>query len=587
MFCHDVLASRELLSLIFDHLTPPDFDHEEGLPNDWRTREYYNCIHALNAAARACKTLSDPALAVLWRRVNNISDLLRILPGWEDIGGKGYDEALIISGDITPDIWARFRRYTLLVKVVNQLYWEWIHPYTWVLLTPWCRGEPLLPNVETFRVLPICAHSPCTTLFLSPSLRHLWVTLVDGAEPEDAHVGAILIRKIALTVPGLKTFHVKSKMDAGSPILVDIFWHLRDLRSLSLTNTYIRRPELDVLAALPHLESLSVMVMLPPSEQRPDRDDSDGDAEGEDHDEGLDGDEEDVGDEEHENDEDMDDEKSGEETYAAPIISDAFLALRQLTLRGFPGEQDLLFRYRPPRLEAFSLEICGRASFEEVRNIVASNARNLPATLSAFSLKTCEEWVEQEQLSLIELIEALFELPTIETINLEFRDVPTVSDEGIAGIMTRPTQLALMYVATRCPHLRELVLPEVEFARLPLRVPVSNHSLKTLSFDIAQELEGRRPHQQLRQFNDHVEVAMAVDLLFPHLDLRMRDDPTPDFRRDETDIILHHLAPPRRRVSIWYKVRSYIEAAQAGRERGKLLRQPSLFKSRLSTLWAC
>lgn len=95
MFCHHVLASRELLSLIFGHLTPPDFDHEEGLPNDWRTREYYNCIHALNAAARACKTLSDPALAVLWRRVNNISDLLRILPGWGDIGGKGYDEALV------------------------------------------------------------------------------------------------------------------------------------------------------------------------------------------------------------------------------------------------------------------------------------------------------------------------------------------------------------------------------------------------------------------------------------------------------------------------------------------------------------
>lgn len=490
---------------------------------------------------------------------------------------------------------------------MNQLYWEWIHPYTWVLLTPWCRGEPLLPNVETFRVLPICAHSPCTTLFLSPSLRHLWVTLVDGAEPEDAHVGAILIQKIALTVPGLKTFHLKSKMDAGSPVLVDVFRHSQDLRSLSLTNVYIWRPEFDVLAALPHLESLSAMVMLPPSEQRPDCDDSDGDAEEDSH-EGLDEDGQGTGDEEHENDEDMDDADPGEETCAAPIISDAFLALRQLTLRGSPGKQDLLLRCRPPRLEAFSLEICGRASFEEVRNIVAYNARNLPATLSAFSLKTSEEWVEQEQLSLIELIEALFELPNIETINLEFRDVPTVSDEGIAGIMcawprltsfrlpisgfvrtpprTRPTQLALMYVATRCPRLRELVLPEVEFARLPLRVPVSNHSLKTLSFDIAQELEGRRPNQQLRQFKDHVEVAMAVDLLFPHLDLRMRDDTTPDFR-DETGTTFHHLAPPRRRVSIWYKVRPYIEAAQAGRERGKLLRQPSLFTSRISTLWTC
>ncbi|OJT06292.1 hypothetical protein TRAPUB_2872 [Trametes pubescens] len=78
---------------------------------------------------------------------------------------------------------------------------------------------------------------------------------------EDGHVGALVV----MTIPGLKTLHVESKMEAASPILGGFFWGLHDLRTLSLTQVYIWRPEIDVLAALPRLKSLSAMAMLPRS----------------------------------------------------------------------------------------------------------------------------------------------------------------------------------------------------------------------------------------------------------------------------------------------------------------------------------
>ncbi|KAL1945277.1 hypothetical protein VTO73DRAFT_2128 [Trametes versicolor] len=621
MSFNQILASRELISLVFYHLTPPDLDGEppSAFLNFAQSYERKVCVRALSAVARTCKALSDPALTVLWRRVNNIDHLFRILPGWTDIGGRGYNKALIVSGTITPAIWARFRRYAPLVKVVNQRSWAWVHPYTWTLLSPWCRGEPLLPNVETFRILPICAHSPGATLFLSPTLRHLSVTLSDAPELEDVHVGAMLIRQIVLTIPGLQTLHVESKMEAASPILVDIFQCLSDLRSLSLADMYIGRSEMDVLAALPRLESLSVMVMLPRSDQRPDSDDEGEDAEAgvvngdEDEVDEEDGKEEGTEDGEDEDDEDMDDEDSiDEETRAvsrgnrhvAPV---AFYALRQLTLRGSPCKQDLLLRYRPPRLEGLSLEITGRASFKEVRDIIAYNARNVPATLSTFSLKTGRTWTEMEPLLLIDLIKPLLALSDIQTMCLEFRDVPGVNDADIATMTgawprltsfrlpisgftqdpprTRPTQQALAHVAIACPDLRELELPELEFSRLPLCVPATNHGLRTLSFDIAAG-PNDRPSEGHGKFAGAFEVAMAVDLLFPNLAVRMHDHPTPVLPDEEHRGFLYR-APPPRKISAWYKVRPYIHAAQLGRKRGKTLQNPAPYRSRISMLWTC
>lgn len=241
--------------------------------------------------------------------------------------------------------------------------------------------------------------------------------------------------------------------------------------------------------------------------------------------------------------------------------------------------------------------------------MVAFDVLSVPATLPAFSLKISEKWADDGVLSLGDLIKSVLALPNIETMRFEFRDVPGVSDVDIAAMTdawprlnslhlpiigyardparTRPTQLTLMHVATACPNLRELVLPEIEFARLPLSVRLANHGLKTLSFDMVEgpgSNHGRWP-PELQKFAGSFEVAMAVGLLFPHLDLRMREHPTPD----ETNTTFYHLSPPRRRISAWYTLRPHIQAVQMGRERGtrKTLRQPSIFELRISTLWAC
>ena len=59
----------EILLLIFEHVSPPEDDSSE--PNSAR--------QTLAAAARVCKAFSEPALIVLWRRIDTLAPLVRLL----------------------------------------------------------------------------------------------------------------------------------------------------------------------------------------------------------------------------------------------------------------------------------------------------------------------------------------------------------------------------------------------------------------------------------------------------------------------------------------------------------------------------
>ncbi|KAI0359227.1 hypothetical protein OH77DRAFT_1447291 [Trametes cingulata] len=577
-----IAASPELMSLIFDHLALPAIDQDLGAPN--RTWQKYNRhAKALRRSAQACKAFMEPALAVLWRRLDLISSLLRLLPGWDDIGGYGYEEALVIKNEITDEAWARLRWYARFVRVLEQSSWTWIHPYTWTVLAQRCGREPLLPNLETFATLPLSARNPAAMLLISPKLRDLKLVLVHGPHREDTMVARMLIQKITATARGLRTLHIRNDMEAGAPGCLLGFAQLQELRSLTLERMYLSAKDLCFLARFPHLETLSSAVDMgrcTPSfySFRADDDDSEEDAEKEcDAVEDDEGDPEDIEDAAEEEVDDASTNKDNWDPFKPLPLPPGFPALKNLSLVGTAHHLDLVLQSQPPRLTTVSLQIVDGPSFQSLRTALASIFSNLPPTLTSFSLKNTKPFASapdssapaaaddstpNPSLRLLDLLEpALTRFPHLTHLSLEFAQLPGVCDDDVDRI--RPTHVALLLFAAFAPRLRTLVLPELERERgedfrAPLRVPVARHPLRTLAFDLVKDdYAGMRVH----------ELAILVDLLFPDLELNMERDRPPEREPGRYYSIFDR--PPR--VSAWYSVRRYIHAVRVGRERGESL----------------
>ncbi|RPD56084.1 hypothetical protein L226DRAFT_571922 [Lentinus tigrinus ALCF2SS1-7] len=111
----------------------------------------------LARSARVCKAFHGPAIRVLWRRLEDIIPLFRILPSFVNVGRKERgDELYMLTDEVSAEEWDRLELYAPCVSSLgtlppsrggNPLTGRAIIPSTWAYLTRLAAGKPLLPRL--------------------------------------------------------------------------------------------------------------------------------------------------------------------------------------------------------------------------------------------------------------------------------------------------------------------------------------------------------------------------------------------------------------------------------------------------------
>ncbi|KAJ7776355.1 hypothetical protein B0H16DRAFT_1506472 [Mycena metata] len=141
-FCHDCLFNLDLLDEIMQHLgqvqDPPDPD---VIPSRSLRR-------SLLSFGLTCRALSEPALKVLWHRLDNLIPLLKLLPRFMVIPGQHWS----VKGMLAPRDWILFDKYAVWVKEVVLDTNVLLDDHTIMLLAN--HRCPILPNLILFK----CPH---------------------------------------------------------------------------------------------------------------------------------------------------------------------------------------------------------------------------------------------------------------------------------------------------------------------------------------------------------------------------------------------------------------------------------------------
>ncbi|EED78514.1 predicted protein [Postia placenta Mad-698-R] len=197
---HKALEIIDIIREILEHLLPVKpksysaLGIRVGMPgriNANITREQRAAIKQLARAARVCKSFRDPALDLLWKTLEDIHDLLRVLPAVQSKVGSQDLEYLSLCDEVTQEDWARFQHYARRVRYARRINLD----HTQASLVPHLfrqNGEkPLLPNlIELYWEQHCDSHADDRILsFISPGLRilafHQHVEHVDKDNNDD------------------------------------------------------------------------------------------------------------------------------------------------------------------------------------------------------------------------------------------------------------------------------------------------------------------------------------------------------------------------------------------------------------------
>ncbi|KAM5544952.1 hypothetical protein V8D89_001063 [Ganoderma adspersum] len=196
--CHDILAT------IFDHLAPERIDlHDPDREAELIRR---SCRNALATSACACTVISHHALNVLWRELDDVHPLLKVLPNY-----KLVDSRFVLCGAILPEHWTRLQSYAGRVRAIlggPRQPEDPIQPSVWLFLTAMCKGSPLMPRLrELLTYNTPVSETSILVPFISPSLRVVDISF-DLEEEEDSevapHVVGALLHTLPLLAPDLE-----------------------------------------------------------------------------------------------------------------------------------------------------------------------------------------------------------------------------------------------------------------------------------------------------------------------------------------------------------------------------------------------
>ncbi|OBZ70567.1 hypothetical protein A0H81_09446 [Grifola frondosa] len=169
--------------------------------------------HTLAACARVCKTFSDPALSILWRRIDSLLVLLKLLePTLRRVGGK-QNEPYCLHGELLPTQFSRFQKHASYIRTTDLADTSnLIDPTVFMYLAHLNHGRPILPALQQFswfQSIPVTAQ---LTSIVPKSLRDLYLHLGhrNGGMSDKAFTTQIiaLLRLLTLELPFLETLAV-------------------------------------------------------------------------------------------------------------------------------------------------------------------------------------------------------------------------------------------------------------------------------------------------------------------------------------------------------------------------------------------
>ncbi|KAI1788335.1 hypothetical protein LXA43DRAFT_646381 [Ganoderma leucocontextum] len=493
--CHDILA------MIFDHLAPGRIDLHDPDRDMELLRQ--RCRNTLAASALAGSIISHHALNVLWRELDNVHPLLKVLPNY-----KRVDSRFALCGAILPEHWTRFQLYADRVRVIlggpRQLE-DAIEPSVWLFLAARCKGSPLMPRLrELFAYnIPIPEISTLV-LLISPTLRvvDLSLELEDEDDSEIApHVVASLLHTLPLMAPDLEdlTYYVDFGIGRGSVnldhgYLESFGLHFARLKTLSIRCAVrLDKQVLQLLSSIPTLQDLSCTIDI-----------------------------------------------RSNSTLTLPRCT-----FQQLTDLHIEGHLDHLVTFfhvcQFPTLACITLRIrvLGPPNAQGPKDSFAAICQCCnPTLLTSFSVDIMDVFISNSSRprSLVQYLEPLLAFPNITSFHfLCFYIVPPVHDDDIARFgaawlrlesfhvshivgqyslpdVARPTLSGLIELAQRCPRLDMFHIPELDITVVPERnaVPLLAHGLRYFT------MRNAMPSSPSKVY---MEVATLIDCVFPAVDL--------------------------------------------------------------------
>ncbi|KAJ6518366.1 hypothetical protein DFH09DRAFT_1287579 [Mycena vulgaris] len=247
------VAPGEILALIFEEIAHPGhpaagYGGSSGMQQLSATRK------SLLAAALTCTDFCAPALDILWRTIDNMSPLLKLLTALKPTNG-----AYILSGIIPASDWARFHCYAQRVHRVA--YRDGIppiamHPSVYPALAI-LHPTPLLPNLTSIEYSgSLNSPSPETLLLVSPTILHVEISALDLSS------ATIFFSTLAGVATQLSSLTIRNQPYGALEDTLSSFPQLRELNMRDMTGM-IPTSFLTSLANLEHLVSLGIEINPP------------------------------------------------------------------------------------------------------------------------------------------------------------------------------------------------------------------------------------------------------------------------------------------------------------------------------------
>ncbi|KAI0764397.1 hypothetical protein BD413DRAFT_615841 [Trametes elegans] len=526
------LLCPEILFEIFDYLEPGRPD-ENALPMERARRR--EAQRTLASAARVCYTFSGPAFNILWRVLDELVALFKILPCF--VQYPHSDTNFALERDPTEDEWRRFQDYAWRVREAYCERSATIAPSVWTFLARRCSGgQGLVPRLRRLDALCTHPHEPGRILLLTPTLRHLTLELSLPTTHDNFEESCVIatmvdvVRKVS--VPHLQSLRITRAQGprrfkpSRTSIPYGELTHLAELEIVSRVT--LDRAAVAALAAFPRLRKLAITPWMDPQLAH-----------------------------------------TGEPVQGFP-------ALRELEI--FGSVEDILrfLAYVPPKdLDVYKLCVTQPPGLYEMQSLEYLKAVVGFAPRSLRRLELSFEFMLAVPRYFLELLEPASELDNLSAIAIRVHQlehnmfigdaelraiVPrwpnlaefAISVQGVdstVGIVDKddlPTIATLVRFAECHPRLVRLVWPFVDASALPpdpRALPLLDHALQVLRVSVVND-DGS---DSLRR------LAVLFDRLFSHLDLA-------DVRYPRID------GPYLGRWRRWYDVEQLLLSIRIGRE---------------------
>ncbi|KAI0764400.1 hypothetical protein BD413DRAFT_641172 [Trametes elegans] len=253
------IMHEDILSRLFGHLSPDLLVEAREFPAIAAERKIRR--HTLAMSARVCRAFSEAALNVLWRTLDDITQLFSVIPSYSsDIG--------MFTRMITEEQWLRFQEYANRVRILNKQpddkREECPPDTTWVILMQRSSRSPLLPRLEELSTsFSYGMSAGALMLLLNPALKHLDLRIMIS-HPSDRCTTELLVDIVQPHLAHIKslTLHEYNGTRAPIPGRIDFesLTHLQNLRISHSVNA--TTPMLQALSEFTRLRALSLDFAL-------------------------------------------------------------------------------------------------------------------------------------------------------------------------------------------------------------------------------------------------------------------------------------------------------------------------------------